>query len=119
MTDDLQKITDRTPEDDETVEIVLKEAVKPPVKTKKIEGINWVFPFMTCQNGELTSSSHCECKVEAPAFVGDDCCYISNEADPKCPTLCPLYIQKQVFAPFETIYIIRNQEHQYGREQCK
>ena len=60
---------------------------------KEITGINWVFPFMSCQNG-ITDGTSCECAIKAPAFSEEDGCYL-KDADPKVlPKLCPEYKQK-------------------------
>jgi len=62
-----------------------------PIKTQKF---NWVFPFMSCLNGVLQGAT-CDCSLKAPAFLGENCCYVQDENDPKAqPKLCPEFIQK-------------------------
>ena len=76
---------------------VIKEAFKPAViKVKTVKGINWIFPFMSCQHGTFSETHQCQCSINAPAFIAEDACYVSNETDPKLPpTLCPVYKQKE------------------------
>lgn len=76
---------------------VIKEAAKvAPIKIKQISGTNWVFPFMTCQHGQVIEAQKCHCAIDSLAFLADDACYVINQENPTLqPTLCPHYKQKE------------------------
>ena len=69
---------------------VIKEAL-PPKSIKAKNGINWVFPLMTCQNGVIDGAL-CSCGLQSTAFMGEDCCHLDEKP---IPVLCPNYQQKE------------------------
>jgi len=73
---------------------VIKEGTAPAIKPiKTIKGTNWAFPLMSCQNGIIEAST-CNCSVQAPEFLGDDCCYSAPTPENPQPQLCSQYKQK-------------------------
>ena len=55
---------------------------------KKDKGINWVFPLLTCAHGNKPTHTQCECAINAPEFMGDDCCYSNPTEENPTPQLC-------------------------------
>lgn len=80
----------------ESGEIIVKEASKKTPKIKTVDGINWVFPLMTCKHGNMTSTHSCECAINAPEFMSEDCCYTNPTSDNPVPQLCAQYVQKEL-----------------------